>query len=65
MSYDGRLAFGLLGDYDAMADLEALADDLREAIDELSRAAGLPDGSAPQARRASAPRRSPEHSSAR
>ena len=36
MSYDGRLAFGLLGDYDAMGDLEALADDLRVAIDELT-----------------------------
>jgi hypothetical protein len=42
MSYDGRLAFGLLGDYDALPDLEALADDLRASIDELSRAAGLP-----------------------
>ena len=41
MSYDGRLAFGLLGDYDAMGDLEALADDLRAAIDDLSRAAGV------------------------
>ena len=28
--------FGLLGDYDAMGDLEALADDLRAAIDDLS-----------------------------
>jgi hypothetical protein len=64
MSYDGRLAFGLLGDYDAMGDLEALADDLRVAIDDLSLAAGLP-GSEPRARRASAPRRSPTHSSAR
>jgi diacylglycerol O-acyltransferase len=42
MSYDGRLAFGLLGDYDAMPDLEALADDLRGAIAALSRAAGVP-----------------------
>jgi hypothetical protein len=42
MSYDGRLAFGLLGDYDAMPDLEALAEDLRAGIAELSRAAGLP-----------------------
>jgi WS/DGAT/MGAT family acyltransferase len=42
MSYDGRLAFGLLGDYDAMADLETLADDLREAIADLSRAGGVP-----------------------
>jgi WS/DGAT/MGAT family acyltransferase len=42
MSYDGRLAFGLLGDYDAMPDLETLADDLRTAIADLSRAAGVP-----------------------
>ena len=28
MSYDGQLFFGLLGDYDAMADLDALAADL-------------------------------------
>ena len=42
MSYDGRLGFGLLGDYDAMPDLEALADDLRFGIAELSRAAGVP-----------------------
>jgi diacylglycerol O-acyltransferase / wax synthase len=63
MSYDGRLGFGLLGDYDAMADLEALADDLRVAIDELTRAAGLPPE--PRAGRASSPHRSPAHSSAR
>jgi hypothetical protein len=42
MSYDGRLAFGLLGDYDAMPDLETLADDLRAAVADLSRAAGVP-----------------------
>ena len=64
MSYDGRLGFGLLGDYDAMADLEALADDLRVAIDDLTRAADLP-ASGPPARRAASPRRSPAHSSAR
>ena len=64
MSYDGRLAFGLLGDYDAMGDLEALADDLGVAIDDLTRAAGLPP-SAPGATRGSSPRRSPAHSSAR
>jgi len=64
MSYDGRLAFGLLGDYDAMGDLEALADDLGVAIDDLTRAAGLPP-SAPGATRASSPRRWPAHSSAR
>jgi diacylglycerol O-acyltransferase len=42
MSYDGRLDFGLLGDYDAMPDIHDLADDLRSAIDELALAAGVP-----------------------
>jgi diacylglycerol O-acyltransferase len=40
MSYNGRLGFGLLGDYDAMADLDALRDALDAAIAELSEAAG-------------------------
>jgi WS/DGAT/MGAT family acyltransferase len=53
MSYDGRLGFGLLGDYDAMPDLEDLADDLEHAITELSRAAGVSVRS--QARRTRAP----------
>jgi WS/DGAT/MGAT family acyltransferase len=53
MSYDGRLAFGLLGDYDAMPDLERLADDLRAAIADLSRVAGLP--APPRAQRKRAP----------
>jgi diacylglycerol O-acyltransferase len=41
MSYDGRLGFGLLGDYDAMPDLEQLAADLETAIAALSGAAGV------------------------
>jgi len=41
MSYDGTLNFGLLGDFDAMPDLEALADFLRESIDALAVAAGV------------------------
>jgi diacylglycerol O-acyltransferase / wax synthase len=41
MSYDGRLGFGLLGDYDAIPDLEQLAADLEAAIADLSRAAGV------------------------
>ena len=53
MSYDGRLAFGLLGDYDALPDLETLADDLRTAIADLSRAADLPVP--PRGRRKRAP----------
>jgi len=35
MSYDGELNFGLLGDYDAMHDIDVVADGLRDSIDEL------------------------------
>jgi hypothetical protein len=42
MSYDGRLGFGLLGDGDAMTDVEELAGDVRAAIAQLVRAAGGP-----------------------
>ena len=42
MSYDGQLFFGLLGDYDEMADLDDFAADLRAAIAELADAAGVP-----------------------
>jgi diacylglycerol O-acyltransferase / wax synthase len=40
MSYNGQLNFGLNADYDAMPDLEALADELRASIQELVSAAG-------------------------
>ena len=40
MSYNGQLNFGLNADYDALPDLEALADELRAAMDELVAAAG-------------------------
>jgi diacylglycerol O-acyltransferase / wax synthase len=40
MSYDGRIDFGLTGDYDAMADLDDFATDLTESIEELAEAAG-------------------------
>jgi diacylglycerol O-acyltransferase len=40
MSYDGQVNFGLIGDYDAMEDLEDFADDLEAAIDELIEAGG-------------------------
>jgi diacylglycerol O-acyltransferase len=39
MSYNGQLNFGLSADYDALADLEILAEDLRASIDELLAAA--------------------------
>ena len=53
MSYDGQLNFGLNADYDALGDLEALADELRAAIEELVAVAG--DG----ARNGSSPTSSP------
>jgi diacylglycerol O-acyltransferase len=40
MSYNGQLNFGLNADYDAVPDLEALADELRASIDELVAVAG-------------------------
>jgi WS/DGAT/MGAT family acyltransferase len=58
MSYDGRIFFGLLGDYDAMADLDEFAQDLRASIDELSAAAGVPvDGARRSGRARPASRR--------
>jgi hypothetical protein len=39
MSYDGHLGFGLLGDYDVLPELDAIAQDLRRAIASLARAA--------------------------
>ncbi len=39
MSYNGGLFFGLCADYDALPDVERLADDLQAAVDEYTRAA--------------------------
>ncbi len=52
LSYNGQLNFGLSGDYDAMADIEALAVELRAAIAELAAAASgpRPTGSRPGGR---------------
>jgi WS/DGAT/MGAT family acyltransferase len=41
MSYDGRLFFGLLGDYDALPELDDVAAALERSIAELARAAGV------------------------
>jgi hypothetical protein len=54
MSYDGQLSFGLLGDYDAMPDLDRLAEDLGAAIGELAAAAGVAPQRRPSRRRAAA-----------
>ena len=40
MSYNGQVNFGLTADYDAVPDLDALADDLRHSFDELLEATG-------------------------
>ncbi len=40
MSYNGSIDFGLLGDYDAMPDIEDVGEDLRESLAELVAAAG-------------------------
>jgi WS/DGAT/MGAT family acyltransferase len=39
MSYDGQVNFGLIGDYDAMADLESFGLDLEEATAEMTASA--------------------------
>jgi WS/DGAT/MGAT family acyltransferase len=51
MSYNGQLNFGLNADYDAMPDLEALADELRASIEELAAAAGAAPGQGARGRR--------------
>ncbi|MGH2955996.1 MAG: WS/DGAT/MGAT family O-acyltransferase [Solirubrobacterales bacterium] len=40
MSYDGQVNFGLIGDYEAMADLDELGEDLEASLEELIEAAG-------------------------
>jgi WS/DGAT/MGAT family acyltransferase len=47
MSYNGSVDFGLLGDYDAMPDLDVFADYLDDALAELMEAAGVGRPSAP------------------
>jgi diacylglycerol O-acyltransferase len=39
MSYNGKVGFGLLGDYDALEDIEALGDGINESLAELAAAA--------------------------
>ncbi|HXP28509.1 MAG TPA: wax ester/triacylglycerol synthase family O-acyltransferase [Solirubrobacteraceae bacterium] len=60
MSYDGHLGFGLLGDFDALPELESITVDLKRAIASLARAAGVAPPAKPRAKKASkaAPRKS-------
>jgi diacylglycerol O-acyltransferase / wax synthase len=41
MSYNGRICFGLVGDYDVLYDLDDLAEDFHTALAELAAAAGV------------------------
>jgi WS/DGAT/MGAT family acyltransferase len=50
LSYNGQLNFGLSGDYDALADIDVLADELRASIAELAEAAGAPERPRPKRR---------------
>jgi len=54
MSYDGHLGFGLLGDYDALPELDAITQDLKWAISSLARAAGVSHRSSRISRKATA-----------
>jgi diacylglycerol O-acyltransferase len=50
MSYNGKLDFGLLGDYDAVPDLEKMAGFFEESLAELLEAAGKARGVTPSAK---------------
>jgi diacylglycerol O-acyltransferase / wax synthase len=41
LSYDGSINFGLVGDLDLLWDLDDLADDVRDSLEELATAAGV------------------------
>jgi hypothetical protein len=50
MSYNGQLNFGLTGDFDAMPDLETLAEELQSSIEELAAVASAPTADQPAVR---------------
>ena len=53
LSYNGQLNFGLSGDYDALADIGALADELRSSIEEMVAASRSPVSPLPRGSRRS------------
>jgi diacylglycerol O-acyltransferase len=48
MSYNGQLNFGLTADFDALRDVEVVAEEIESCIEELAAAASVPDGSRPR-----------------
>jgi diacylglycerol O-acyltransferase / wax synthase len=63
MSYNGQVNFGLIGDYEAMADLDSLAQDLRESLAELAALAPAPKRRARRASNGTRPERAAGKSS--
>ena len=59
-SYNGQLNFGLIGDYDAMSELDSFALDLEQAIEQLSAATPKPKR---KAAKAAKPRKAPAKAS--
>jgi diacylglycerol O-acyltransferase / wax synthase len=57
MSYDGHLGFGLLADFDALPQLESIAQDLAWAIASLARAAGVRGAGKTSGKKAATPRK--------
>jgi diacylglycerol O-acyltransferase len=57
MSYNGQVNFGLTADYDAMPDLDALAEDLEHSIEELAAAAKPKQASKKRAKKATSEKR--------
>ncbi len=60
MSYNGQLEYGLLGDYDALPDIDVVAEGIDESLDELLRAARA-NGRPPAAAKEPQEREEPEH----
>jgi diacylglycerol O-acyltransferase / wax synthase len=48
LSYDGSINFGLVGDFDLLWDLDALANDVRDSLEELAATAGVELSSPPE-----------------
>jgi diacylglycerol O-acyltransferase / wax synthase len=61
LSYNGKIDFGLVGDYDVMSDIEQLAKDFRSSLAELAEVAGVtltaPEGERARARNGHRPAR--------
>lgn len=64
MSYDGKMNFGLLGDFDAMPDLEVVGQGIEESLAELRTAAGIRKPRRRTARRTAQREPVPQRSSA-